>query len=190
MLAVAHERGFEPDCVLFDAWYSGLDNLKAIRDLGWDFLTQVRSNRTVDPDATGHVAVSGVAVGPDGRAVHLKGYGFVRLFRTEPRDGHAEYWVTNRVAMTEAERVELDRESWQIEAYHRSLKQYCGVERSQVRSALGQGNHILLSVRAFLRLEVHRLRTGVSHFEAKARIVREALRSFLASPSFANLPTA
>lgn len=190
MLTVAAERGFEPACVCFDAWYSGLDNLKLIRDFGWDFLTQVRSNRTVDPDRTGHVAVSSVEVGPFGRVVHLKGFGFVRLFRTEPRDGRAEYWITNRTAMTEAERAELSHESWQIEAYHRSLKQHCGVERSQVRSAIGQGNHILLSVRAFLRLEVHRLRAGVSHFEAKACIVRDALRSFLASPNFTALTTA
>lgn len=190
MLSVASERGFEPACVLFDEWYSGLDNLKGVRDLGWDFLTRLRSNRTVDPDRSGHVAVSEVEVEPAGREVYLKGFGLVRLFRIEPRDGHTEYWVTNRVGMTEADRSALAHEAWGIEAYHRSLKQYCGVERSQVRSGVGQGNHILLSIRAFLRLEVHRIRAGVSHFEAKAQIVRGALRTFLADPTLARLPTA
>ena len=190
MLAVASERGFQPECVLFDAWYSGLDNLKAVRDLGWAFLTRLSSNRTVNPDRAGHVAVSEVEVGLAGRVVWLKGYGLVRLFRRASRDGRAEHWATNRLGMTEAERSALERRAWGIESYHRSLKQHCGAERSQVRSALGQGNHLLLSVRAYLRLEVHRLREGVSHFEAKCRIVREAIRSFLTAPHLAKLATA
>lgn len=190
MLAVAHTRGFKPDCVLFDSWYSGLDNLKGVRDLGWDFLTRLRSNRTVNPDQSGHVAVSEVETGPDGREVFLKGFGLIRLFRTESPDGRAEYWATNRLGMTADERDDLEREAWGIEAYHRGLKQYCGVERSSVRSAIGQANHLLLSVRAYLRLEVHRVRTGVSHFESKASIVRDAIRVFLADPALARLPTA
>ena len=44
--------------------------------------------------------------------------------------------------------------------YHRGLKQCCGVEQAQVRSARAQMNHIALSIRAFVRLEVHRLQTG------------------------------
>ncbi len=35
MLQAAHARGFVPECVLFDSWYSSLDNLKFIRDLEW-----------------------------------------------------------------------------------------------------------------------------------------------------------
>jgi hypothetical protein len=34
MLGVACRRGFEPECVLFDTWYSALDNLKAVRAYG------------------------------------------------------------------------------------------------------------------------------------------------------------
>ena len=190
MLAVAAGRGFEPECVLFDSYYSSLENLKAVRGLGWHFLTRVRSNRTLNPDRAGQVAAERVLTGPGGRVVQLKGYGLVRFFRTVSRDGHAEYWVTSRLGMTAAERAAYERRAWGIESYHRSLKQYCGAERAHVRSAIGQGNHLLLSVRAFLRLEVQRLRTGRSHFEAKQRIVRDAIRACLAEPSFATLPTA
>jgi len=34
MLATAKERGFAPQCVVFDSWYSSLDNLKGIRGAG------------------------------------------------------------------------------------------------------------------------------------------------------------
>lgn len=42
MLRTAYERGFAPECVLFDAWYSSLENLKAalLRVEGADALQQ------------------------------------------------------------------------------------------------------------------------------------------------------
>ena len=190
MLAVASTRGFQPECVLFDSWYSGLENLKAVRALGWCFLTRLKANRIVNPDRTGPVAVSEVELSPGGGVVWLKGFGFVRLFRTVSPDGHAEYWATSHLEMSAVERAGYERRAWGIESYHRSLKQHCGAERAQVRSARGQGNHLLFSVRAYLRLEVHRIRTGVSHFEAKASIIREAVRTFLADPTFSRLASA
>ena len=44
LLAMAHERGFKPACVVFDSWYSGLENLKQIRSLGWVWLTRESVN--------------------------------------------------------------------------------------------------------------------------------------------------
>src|SRR5215210_4160569 len=49
MLKVAHQRGFQPRCVAFDSWYSGLENLKLIRSFGWVWLTRLKSNRKVNP---------------------------------------------------------------------------------------------------------------------------------------------
>lgn len=43
MLATAKSRGFTPQCVVFDGWYSSLENLKLIREYGW---TQVNSAQT------------------------------------------------------------------------------------------------------------------------------------------------
>lgn len=35
MIEQAKERGFEPELVVFDSWYSGLPNLKLLRSLEW-----------------------------------------------------------------------------------------------------------------------------------------------------------
>ena len=77
--------------------------------------------------------------------------------------------------------------SFAIENYHRELKQFCGVEKCQVRSTRARRNHIGLASRAFLRLEWHFFTTGISAFEAKLRPVREAVRAYLAKPRF-NIP--
>jgi len=58
------------------------------------------------------------------------------------------------------------------------------------RSATAQHNHIGLALRAFLRQEVHHLRTGVSWFEAKTAIIREAVQAYLAQPPYTQTLTA
>src|SRR5436305_1290595 len=68
--------------------------------------------------------------------------------------------------------------------YHRGLKQHCGVERAQVRHPDAQRNHIGCALRAFVRLEYHRFSTGVSWFEAKLQVIREAVKVFLARPLY------
>ena len=115
LIATAHQRGFRPECVVFDSWYSSLKNLKT------------------------------------------------------------------------------------LEVYHRGIKQLVGVERCFARrfrsrsnrgKAIAQRNHIGLALRAFLRLERHCFSNGISWFEAKTDIIRDAVRAYLAKPIYTLNPTA
>ena len=45
-------------------------------------------------------------------------------------------------------------------------------------------NHVGMAIRAFLRLERHFYATRVSWYEAKARIVRGAIRAYIAKPLY------
>ena len=92
--------------------------------------------------------------------------------------------------MSIAQCAEYALSLWRIEEYYRGVKQFCGIERAQHRSAVAQRNHIGLALRAFLRLEGHRLRTGTSWFEAKTAIIREAVRAYLAQPLYIQVSTA
>jgi hypothetical protein len=190
MLAVAQQREFEPEYVLFDSWYAGLQNLKAVRAQGWPWLTQFRNNRLVNPDGSGNVKVGTLEIAPQGRTVHLRGYGWIKVFRTVSTDGDVEHWATSDLDLTPQGQESLAGYAWGIEVYHRGIKQCCGVEKSPARKAEAQRNHIGLSLQAFLRLEVHRLRTGASWYEAKASIIRGALRNYLAHPWYQLTPTA
>ena len=118
-----------------------------------------------------------------GTIVHLKGYGLIRLFQIVAPDGDREWWATNDLAMTGLMRVRVAGYAWTIEHYHRGIKQFCGVERAQVRAACAQRNHIGLALRAFLRLEWHCYRTGISWFEAKTAIIPPAIRAYTKSQS-------
>ena len=39
MVNTAFKRGFNPSFIMFDSWYSGIENLKLINRLGWFFFT-------------------------------------------------------------------------------------------------------------------------------------------------------
>ncbi len=190
MLEKAKERGFQPKYVLFDSWYSSLENLKTVRHLEWNFLSRLKDNRLVNPDGEGNISISKVEIPSEGRIVHLRGFGFVKVFRTVSKEGDEEYWVTSDCSMTESRREVLEKQGWGIETYHRGLKQCCGVERAQVQKARAIISHLLFSVRAFLRLEAHRIATGISWYEAKTDIIREAIRAYLANPVLILKPTA
>lgn len=190
MLKEAHRRGFQPPCVVFDSWYSGIENLKLIRSFGWIWLTRLKANRKVNPDRTGLRAVSEVEIGDSGRVVWLEAYGLVRVFKIVATDGDIEVWATNRVEMSDLERVKWAGFAWTIENYHRGLKQFCLIERAQVRSRRAWRNHVGFCLRAFLRLESHCYHTGISWFEAKTAIIREAVRQYIANPRYSLIPTA
>lgn len=201
MLHAAHARGFTPRHVLFDTWYSSLENLKLLREWNWHWFTQLKANRQVNPDNTGLRPLSQCAISAQGTVVHLKGYGFVKVFRIVTPHGdtedaskatqheQVEYWATSDLDMNELDRLRLSENAFMIESYHRGIKQFCGVEKGQMRLARAQRNHIGLALRAFLRLEVYCFPRGLSWFEAKMAIIRSAVTAYLAHPLYA-LPTA
>ena len=190
LVNAAKQRGFSPKAVLFDSWYSSLDNLKSVREHGWIFLTQLKMNRKVDLNRQGYQAVADVLIEPTGTIVHLEGFGSIRVFKVVSQDGDIGYWATNDVAMDETRRLELAERSWSIEEYHRALKQCCNVERCQARSARAQRNHIGMAIRAFVRLSKHFYTSGISWYEAKAAIVRDAVRAYRSQPLYGIGPTA
>jgi len=185
MLFKAKIRGYEPEYILFDSWYAGLDNLKTVHGYGWFWMTRLKPNRLVNPDGTGNIPLASADISEGGTEVHLKGYGFIRVFGIAAKNGDTEYWATNNLGMDELRRLQLSDFSWTIEEYHRGLKQFCGVERCQCRSEKKQRNHIGLSIRTFLRFEVFNLKTGCSWFESKNRIIRDAVRTYLTNPEYA-----
>jgi hypothetical protein len=182
MLLEAKNRGFDPESILFDSWYARTNNLILIRDLGWKWVTRLKKNRHVFLKEKGGmpVAVGDLAAIPNGQIVSLKGYGLIRIFHLESKDGeNMDIWATNDLEMAELKLLKHAEQSWKIEVYYRAIKQHTGIEKCQCRLAVAQKNHIGFSIRAFLRMEIIRLQSGVSWLNQKVNIIRGAVRSFL-----------
>ncbi len=99
--------------------------------------------------------MSELEIPEQGMRVDLKGFGPARLFMTVRKDGEVRYWATDDLSMDAKKRDQLESTGWGIEVYHRGIKQCCGIEKAQARKEHAQRAHILLSLRAFLRLEAN-----------------------------------
>nr|WP_063655590.1 transposase [Candidatus Arsenophonus triatominarum] len=87
MLALAKKRGIKPEAVAMDAWYSSLDNLKSIRSHGWVWVTTLRKNRIVNRN----IQLNKLDISEEGTLIHLRGYGWVTVFKFIAKNGRIDY---------------------------------------------------------------------------------------------------
>lgn len=138
MIKAANDRHFHPECVIFDSWYASIENLKLIRSMEWHWFTRLKSNRLVNPDDTSNRPVSEVEIPPEGRVVHLRQYGFIKIFKVVHDDSDVEYWATDILDASESDRRTFKDCGWNIEKYHRELNSAAelrGVRVGKMRSS-------------------------------------------------------
>jgi putative transposase len=183
MLEKAQKRGFRPQYVLLDSWYSGLRNLKAIRGKGWQWITNLKSNRLVETAPHQAVAISDLPL-DEGTVKHvwLKGYGEVMVAKLVIAHDDIRYLACSDTALADHDAlVSHWRKRWRIEEFHEGLKQTTGVSNCSAQRAHAQREHIFTSIVAFLKLEQIRQQTGQTWYEQKAAISRAATRAYLAN---------
>lgn len=124
MLETARQRGFRPQCVLWDSWYSSLANLKRMREWNWPFFVGLRENRQVDPDGCGNRAVSELEFEGLSMRTHLKGFGWIQVYRVLYADDPEEpirYFAGSEAPLHEAQVQQRREMAGQIEQYHRPI---------------------------------------------------------------------
>ncbi len=183
MLKQLHQRQFSPKAVLMDSWYATVDNLKAINSLGWVWITELKKNRIVVPEPHQPINLEKLDIPSQGVIVHLRGYGQVKIIKRVVSKDHLGYLATNDLSFSADDIAKGYAERWKIEEYHRGLKQTTGIEECQARAARIQKNHIFCSILAFTALEAKRIEDGLSWYQSKYQIVKDAIRHYLKSPT-------
>ena len=96
---------------------------------------------------------------PDsGLVVYLKEFGWVKVFRQDFKN-EARYYILHLKdleslkQLTRLEFKQVHDRHWQIECFHRVIKQVCNIERFQVRDTQAIHNHFFCSLRAFAKLQ-------------------------------------
>lgn len=129
--------------LLFDAWYSGSDNVKLILQAGRTFFTTLRSNQSMGPsEEPSYQALDVVALLPvcrgSGLEMRLKQVlSAVRLFKLVALNGDTKWVVTNNFGFTLTQQLveAAARTCWQVEELYRSFKQLTCAEKCQCRRA-------------------------------------------------------
>lgn len=158
MLAEVRVWGLEPAVVTGDAWYSGVNNLKRVRNHSMGFLFALESNRRVAVAKGLWEPVPHLEVPEEGRVVWLRGFGQVKLYRTRLKDQLRPYAVylpdgERLASFDRATFLRWHEQHWQIEQYHRAIKQVCHVERFQVRGEAPIRNHIFSALCGYVQLQ-------------------------------------
>jgi len=158
MLKEVLEWGVQPNFMTGDSWYACVDNLKTVKNHRMGFMFAVESNRRVSTEKGAWVQVQKLDIPDEGMLVWLRDFGNVKLFRTQLKDQLRHYVVFLPEAgvydtFKQADFQELHDLHWQIEQYHRMIKQVCNIEKFQVRSKVAILNHIFAALCGYLHLQ-------------------------------------
>ncbi len=175
--------------VLNDIWFAAADNMKMIKtELKKDFVMPLKSNRNIalceqDRQDSRYQAVETLTL-EHGKAqqVYLEQVPFALLLVKQVftnKDGSQGllYLVTSDTTLDGDQIMGLYQERWQVEVYHKSLKQNASLECSPTRTKRTQSNHFFLSLCAFAKLESLKIKTKCSHFALKSKLYVAAVQS-------------
>lgn len=155
MLDEALSWGIEADHVTGDSWYSCVPNLKAIRNHQLGFMFAVKSNRLISLEKGKWQQISSLEIPESGLVVWLKNFGEVKVFSKQLKDQMRYYilYSPKDTLIKEPSFIQIHDQHWQIEQYHRALKQVCHIEHFQVRTERPIRNHIFAAIFAYCYLQ-------------------------------------
>ena len=128
-----------------------------------------------------------MAIPENGQSAYLKGFGEVVIFRTIFKNEYRYY------AMCKAKKKDCDNLilsdfvsvhdcHWNIERYHRTVKQVCNIESFQVRTVICIQNHIFFALAAFVQLEFMRVEEHIDNwYRLRRDLFNEIMSKFIQS---------
>ena len=183
MLVVAKKRGFKPYYILADCWYGSAKNMKFIEKRGWKFIFGAKENRQASIAKNIYANISSLDWDKTLiQKAQLKEFGFVMAAKIVIKDDDIRYVVTNDLSLTDIETLKNHNDHrWNIETFHRGIKQTTGIEKCYSTLERSQRNHIFASFVAFVKMEYTRLHDGISWYEQKAVYARIGTRFALSA---------
>jgi hypothetical protein len=182
--------GLKPQIVTGDSWYSGVKNLKFLKNQKLGFLFGIEKNRTVSNDPGKYCQVSTLKISEEGLVTHLREFGFIKLFRKDFKKEDSRHYILYQPSeenskeylqqITRNEFIKVHDTHWGIETFHRAIKQLCGMCRFMVRDSYAIKTHIFCSLQAFVRLEKMRSENIISNwYEVQRNLFTKVIREYV-----------
>lgn len=175
--------------VLADIWFSSRENMIWIKQtLNKEFVMALKGNRLValskkDKRQGRFVAISELDLQPGQcRLVYLKGVSFPVLvtklvFTNQDDTTGIAYLVSSDTTLSVDRLVTIYHERWNVEPFHKSLKQNAALERSPTKTIPSQSNHIFAAMIAIVKLEWLKLAHQSNHFNLKSKLYLKAVKA-------------
>jgi len=186
--------------VLNDIWFASADNMKFVKNtLKKEFVMPLKTNRKV--------AVS-LSAKQEGRyqrvdtleleamqpvTVYLEEVGFPLLlvkqvFTNADGSTGIVYLVTSDTTLDGNGIARLYQKRWNVEPYHKSLKQNVSLEKSPTQTVTTQTNHFFAALCGYIKLELLKCDTKRNHFALKSKLYLHAIQSAYAQLRELNPP--
>ena len=174
--------------VLNDVWFASAENMVFVKQtLQKDFVMPLKANRKVavcaaDKQQGRYVSVATLELEPHTtQEIYLEGVDFPLLlikqvFVNEDGSTGMLYLVTSDCTLTYDAMTTLYRKRWNVEPYHKSLKQNASLERSPTHTVTTQTNHFFAALCGYIKLELLKGETKLTHFALKAKLYARALQ--------------
>jgi transposase len=92
-----------------------------------------------------------------------------------------QYLVSSDTPLAPDQITPIYRKRWNVEPYHKSLKQNASLEKSPTQTVSTQTNHLFAALCAYIKLEWLRKTTQLNHFALKTKLYVAALHSAFAT---------
>lgn len=178
--------------VLWDTWFSAKENFDYLQNtLKKYFVGALKSNRNIALSKTKKLEGKFYRVDEldlqtnRSYKVWIKGLDFEVLLVKQVftnKDGSTGelYIVTNDLSLSPPQVYAIYQKRWNVETFHKSLKQNAALEKSPTKYEVTQANHIFAAMIAFCKLEILKLKEQQNHFALKSRLYLKAIKAAFA----------
>jgi hypothetical protein len=178
---------------LFDVWFASADTMVFLKQQQKrDFICPLKTNRKValssaDKQQGRYVRVDTLELEAQAtREIYLEGVPFPlvlvkQVFTNEDGSIGIRYLVSSDTTLSFDALTTTYHARWEVECYHKSLKQNVSLAKSPTHTVTTQTNHFFAALCGFIKLERLKLGTKLNHFALKSKLYLNALRSAFAT---------
>jgi hypothetical protein len=175
--------------ILFDLWFSSSENLKFIKqDCEKDVICPIKANRKVAVSLQNKLngqwdSVSTLEIKANtGLEIWLEGVDFPlslikQVFTNEDSSEGILYLISSDKTLDFDQITTIYQRRWNVECYHKSLKQNVSLAKSPTHTEKTQTNHFFAALCGYIKLEMLKVETKTNHFALKTKLYVNALQS-------------
>jgi len=174
--------------VLFDVWFSSVENMKFMLQHQKHFICPLKFNRKVALSKADklqghwHKLETLVLEENESRLIYLEGLEtpillVTQIFTNEDGKTLIQYLVTSQTKLSKDALIDHYQKRWRVEEYHKSLKQNVSLARSPTQTETTQTNHFFAALCGYIKLERLKIKTNQNHFALKSKLYLKALLS-------------
>jgi hypothetical protein len=174
---------------LFDVWFASKENLEFIKQtIKREFICPLKANRKIalslDDKHAGHwIKVETLEIQENAeREIYLEGLDFPvllakQIFTNEDGSTGILYLISSDTTQSADQIKTIYQRRWNVEEFHKSLKQNVSLAKSPTQTETTQTNHFFAALCGYIKLEMLKVETKTNHFALKTKLYVNALQS-------------